>query len=696
MEPRSQRRLLAHESAKLILPTIADPEYRFETVNVEVQAQNPSSLLWWMKRMIALRKQHPAFGRGSLRMLAPENRKVLAFLREHDGARLLVVVNLSRHPQWVELELGELAGTVPVELLGNGAFPPIEARPYRLTLGGHDGLWLSLSSELERQRRVSLTSQVSLIQREFVGHWSSLIDRSPALESSVLESVLALYVPAQRWFRSKTRSVARARLADAVDLSQLASLPASVRALWMTFVQLEFTEGEPETYALPLSVVQGAERPEATLLSLRDSVESAPLHWLCDASLAAETALALHELSFRELHVVGKTSSLRGRRGGKGGFFAAPEPIKPLGAEQSNTSFLYGQQLVGKLVRRVEPGLSLEVETLTALEAATSRPNVPTLEARVDFESSAEGGTLFMSERFVQNEGDAWQLAIDHAQRFYEGALAKRHGDLPPPLGLFADATSTFEHEFVPLARLLGRRTAELHSALYDTTLGTAIAPKPFNALSSRAFYQSVRNLNAKAFDALKVAALPEPAGRLAVTLAERRVELRRVLDRALTEPLVGQRMRVHGDYHLGQVLYTGSDFFIIDFEGEPGRTPAERRRLRSPLADVASMIRSFHYAAMGVLAKPLPGAQIRPEDREQLEPWAKVFFQATANAFLTCYLASTGDAPHLSRDPQQVRALLAIQLVEKALYELLYELNNRPDWVELPLRGLLSLLDEV
>jgi maltose alpha-D-glucosyltransferase / alpha-amylase len=158
-------------------------------------------------------------------------------------------------------------------------------------------------------------------------------------------------------------------------------------------------------------------------------------------------------------------------------------------------------------------------------------------------------------------------------------------------------------------------------------------------------------------------------------------------------QPLVGQRMRVHGDYHLGQVLYTGSDFFIIDFEGEPARTPTERRRLRSPLADVAGMIRSFHYAAFGVLAMPLPGAQIRPEDRELLEPWAHVFYQTTANAFLNSYLATAESAPFLTGNLDQLRTLLDIQLVEKALYELLYELNNRPSWTELPLRGLLSLL---
>lgn len=674
---------------RLILPTIIDPEYSFETVNVEVQEQNPSSLLWWMKRMIALRKRHPAFGRGSLQMLAPENRKVLAFLRRSEEETLLVVANLSRHPQWVELDLPELAGTVPVELIGNGAFPPIEARPYRLTLGGHDGLWLSLSSSLERQRRTSLTSPIALAPIEIVGSWDALF-----AAGSPLESVLSVFIPAQRWFRSKARNVVGARVVDALELPapEGGSLPS---ALWLSFVELSFSEGEPETYALPLSIVTANERPESGLVALRRPNEPSARLWVCDASLSSEAALALQRLAFGERALRGKLLTLRGQRSGTitGG---AVEPVRPLGAEQSNTSFVFGQELVGKLVRKLELGGSLEVEVLEGLRLGPRRANVPTLEARIDVEVGAATSTLWMSERFVPNEGDAWQLTIDHAQRFYETVLTNRRGEAPPPSSLdpFEERPDLdVDPDFVPLARLLGRRTAELHAALIVGFSGAA-APKPFTSLSSRAFYQSVRNLSAKAFDALKSAQLPEQSERLARAAQGRKAGLRRILDRALTQPLAGMRMRVHGDFHLGQVLYTGNDFYIIDFEGEPGRSPTERRRLRSPLADVASMMRSFHYAAFGVLSMELPGAQTRPEDRETLEPWARHFFQACSRAFLTSYIRTAEGGGFLPTDPEQLRTLLEIHLVEKALYELLYELNNRPSWAELPLRGLLDLAD--
>ncbi len=673
---------------RLILPTIIDPEYSYETVNVEVQEQNPSSLLWWMKRMIALRKGHPAFGRGTLQILAPENRKMLAFLRRSDDETLLVVVNLSRHPQWVELDLPEFVGTVPVELVGNGAFPPIEARPYRLTLGGHDGLWLSLSSALERQRRTSLTTPITIAPAELVGSWDNLF-----AVGSPLESVLAMYVPAQRWFRSKARSVIRARVQEAFELPAGDTPPQS--GVWLAFIQLDFAEGEPEAYALPLSIVTASERPETGLLALRRQDEATPRLWVCDASLTPEAARALHGIAFGEQTLSGKTLSLRGRRGGElsGG---AIEPIKPLGAEQSNTSFVFGQELVGKLVRRVEAGGSLEVEVLEGLKAGPARANVPTLEARIDIESTGATSTLWMSERYVPNEGDAWQLTIDAAQRFYEAVLTNYRQEAPPPL-----PSNPFEPlpeiatnpDFLPLARLLGKRTAELHAALLVSFSGPA-APKPFTSLSSRAFYQSVRNLHAKAFDALKVAQLPEEAQRLARALLARKGSLRSILDRALARPLAGTRLRVHGDFHLGQVLYTGNDFYIIDFEGEPARSPAERRRLRSPLADVASMIRSFHYAAFGVLSMQLPGAQTRPEDREALEPWARHFFHTCSRAFLISYIKTAEGGGFVPTDLVELRTVLEIHLVEKALYELIYELNNRPPWTELPLRGLLDLTD--
>jgi maltose alpha-D-glucosyltransferase/alpha-amylase len=304
-------------------------------------------------------------------------------------------------------------------------------------------------------------------------------------------------------------------------------------------------------------------------------------------------------------------------------------------------------------------------------------------------------------QAYLSNEGDSWQLTVDHAQRYYEWILThRRKTKVPPSLGL-TNLAQTWEMklnvmpDFVPLARLLGTRTGELHAALFGAFKSGDNAPRPYTSLTSRAFYQSVRNLSAKAFDALKVIALPDETQAHARELLSRWGEVRRSLDRALGEPLVGQTMRVHGDYHLGQVLFTGRDFHVIDFEGEPGRSPRERMRLRSPMADVAGMLRSLHYAAFGSLMQQLPGGHIREDDRERLMPWARFFYEACAREFYSSYLATVQPIGILPDREDQRTVLLDMHLIEKALYELVYELNNRPGWAELPLQGLLALLPD-
>lgn len=543
-----------------------------------------------------------------------------------------------------------------------------------------------MRSRLQRQldqRPTSLASPIVLPVVAHAGSWEALFEAS-----SGLEAVLAAFVPAQRWFRSKSRAVVGARVLDALPLASGDPLTEPDK-LWLTFVELRFQEGEAEVYVLPLRNVTANERPDGALLSSSEATEAKPSTWLCDASQASELARALHRIAFEEQRLQGNLLEVRGHR--YGAALAPPELVKPLGVEQSNTSFVFGQALVGKLVRRAEPGVSLEVEVLESLSALERAPNVPKLAARVDVQLASGVGTLWMSEQFVANEGDAWHLAIDHAQRFYERALTEAWGKQPPPAG---EIQPGLQLDFVPLARLLGRRTAELHAALFESSQAGASPPKAFNALSSRAFHESARNLSARAFDALSSAALPESARPLVLAVQEGKARLRAILDDAFAQPLTGLRMRTHGDYHLGQVLYTGSDFFIIDFEGEPARSPVERRRLRSPLADVAGMLRSLQYAAFGALFMPLPGAPIRPEDSAQLEPWARYFYQACSRAFTLGYGESADGAP-FAASAEQLASTLRLHLLEKNLYELLYELDNRPSWAELPLRGLLALLAE-
>ncbi|HEX6276206.1 MAG TPA: alpha-glucosidase C-terminal domain-containing protein, partial [Polyangiaceae bacterium] len=678
---------------RLILPVIIDPEYRYETVNVEVQQANPRSLLWWMKTAIALRKRHPAFARGSLRMLALENRKVLAFLREYGNETLLVVANLSRAPQWVELELEDYQGIKPVELFGNAEFPEVADRPYLLTLGAHDVLWFTLARGapgLLHSNPAASSYVPAVVAAD--GDWRLLLRAGSPLESALLR-----YVPGRRWFRSKSRRARKLHLVDAVPLDVSKELELAV-------VEVEFDEGEGERYAVPLTLAEGEKPPESALLGLAGA-GGAPRAWIIDASQDGRVGRALHVLALEGRRVRGARVAIVGS--GSGGPPSADGGVtsaRALGGEQTNSSYVVGQHHVGKLMRRLEEGRSLELEVLELLERAPVRPNVPRLAGEVDIDvGDGSRATLWMSESYVVNEGDAWQVTVDALQRFYETVLTSHRDQSPelPPRGLVPAVNTErpalvteLMGEHLGLVELLGKRTAELHVALAHDRTHPKFTPQRMGDLARRSFYQSLRNLSARSLDKLEAAKLAPHVAELAEKVLARRGAIRARFDRIRSTPLSGEVIRVHGDYHLGQLLYTGRDLFIIDFEGEPGRTRAERERLRSPTADLASMLRSFHYAALGVLTGELRGSRIREEDRAALEPWGEFHYAWSAVAFLRSYFAEMGSSSLLPASRPEIALLLDVHLIEKALSELSYELDTRPHWVELPLRGLLGILD--
>jgi maltose alpha-D-glucosyltransferase/alpha-amylase len=676
---------------RLILPMIIDPEYRYETVNVEVQQANPRSLLWWMKNAIALRKRYPAFARGGLKMLALENRKVLAFLRAHGEETLLVVTNLSRAPQWVELELADYEGIRPVELFGNAEFPAIGKNPYLLTLGAHDSLWFSLARTEGRALPTSSAGAAYVPPTLTVtGDWRRLL-----LPGSPLESSLLRYVPARRWFRSKSRRARNVELVDAVSLAP---------ELELAVIEIEFDDGEDETYALPLSCVERDEPPETAVVELSGTGRSTRV-WLVDASQDGRVGRSLNELAHDGRRRRGTRLELFGsgsepQAPGEGG----PPSARALGGEQTNTSYVLDSQRVGKLIRRLDEGRSLELEVLEHLERAPSRPNVPRFLGEVEVElKGGSRSTLWISQSYVPNEGDAWQVTIDAVQRFYESVLTSHRDQRPerPPGGPLASASVERPPIVVELlgahlglVELLGKRTAELHVALAHDRTHPKFAPQRMGDLARRSFYQSLRNLSARSLDKLEDATLGTSVTELARAVLGHKGAIRERLDRIRATPISGEVIRVHGDYHLGQVLYTGRDLFVIDFDGEPGRARAERERLRSPMSDVASMLRSFHYAAFGGFTGELRGSRVRDEDRPALEPWADFHYYWSASAFLRAYFAEMGTSSLLPATRQDVALLLDIHLIEKALSELSYELDNRPQWVELPLRGLLAVLE--
>ncbi len=666
---------------RLVLPVIIDPEYHYESLNVESQQGNPNSLLWWTKRLIALRKRFQAFGRGTIEFLAPENPKVLAFIRHFEDETVLVVANLSRFTQYVELDLKAFKGRVPLELIGRTRFPPIGDLPYLLTLGEHAFYWFSV----EETKQAELQAREASYQPpvlEVASVWAAGF--TPA-ERASLEMVLPAWIEGRRWFASQAREISQARILDVIPLD----------AMRVAIVELEYSHGQPEQYVLPLSI-EGGEKPSSpqgviAILRRTDGSQA----FLMDAPFDPAAAASLLEAM--------RTGTRS--RGAAGLLSASARPGLPGGEprlyrqEHHAASVQYGDALLLKFYRRLGEGMSPELEIGRFLtDHAPSAPVPPLWGALELLPRRGEPVTLATLHGFVQNQGTAWVFFREELRRFYERALATSPDVKPPPRppgsildlaqGEFPAAAREMLGSSLAAARLLGRRTAELHAALISEN--PAFAPEPYSALDQRSVYQTKRNLTGKVLRQLRTAKLHGRMAELAQQLLAREKDLYARFEPLLHRRLTAQRGRIHGDYHLANVLWTGKDFVVVDFEGNPERPLAERRRKRSALRDVASMLRSFDYAATMGLRDP---AVVRESDRGAAEPWTKLWVTWAPAALLAAYLDVSQDSPFIPRDREELSLLLDTQLLEKALDELGNELGRREDWAFAALRALLEML---
>jgi maltose alpha-D-glucosyltransferase / alpha-amylase len=688
---------------RLYLPVITDPEYHYETVNVETQHQNPHSLLSWMKRLIALRERHRAFGRGTLELLRPENRKILAFVRRFESEQILCVVNLSRFLQTVDLDLSQWKGLVPVELFGATELPVIGDTPYFLTLGPHSFFWFSLQP---RAAPVTLSdgpaAALVLPEIKAADGWDSVLVGGSAKES--LESILLGYVRQRRWFAGKARRLKSAQIMDAIDV------PGADGTAYLTTIQVTYRDGDPETYLLPVAYAKPSEAaqilerwPHSAICWLRSDGEDQRglLHDALGPPGFAESLLAAIA---RRRRSTGPTGTLVGSTTRAFIRLRGPETVKLetalSAAEQSNNSVVFGERLMLKVFRRLEEGVNPELEVGRFLTEKTNfiqiAPVAGSLEYRRD---KGEPVTMAILQGYVPNQGDAWSFTLKTLAHFFKGVELPAAGE-PPALrrNLLAAVTSGAAEvatrtvgAYLESAELLGRRTAELHAALASDPDDPAFAPEVISQQDQRSIYQSLSGLALRSLELLRgqLNKLPEDTREDARKVLELEPRITAGLRSFLARRLKTTRIRVHGDYHLGQVLYTGHDFVIIDFEGEPTRTLYERRLKRLALRDVAGMLRSFDYASQAALRSEQLSAEALP----RLQLWARFWVESVSAAFLRSYLNTASAASFVPHSPEDLDLQLTTMLLEKALYELRYELNMRPDWVRIPLRGIIDLV---
>ena len=694
--------------ARLYAAPIMDPITGYQSINVEAQQRDPSSLLNWMRRMISLRKRYRAFGRGTMEFLNPSNRKVLVYVRRYKDDVILCVANLSRYVQPCELDLSAFEGMHPVEMLGNTEFPRIGELPYFLTLGPHAFYWFTLHragevTVLDLTPSGAEETSVPTLQAE--GALDKVL--KGRARKRLQAEVLPAFLRRQRWFAGKARKIRSVEILDATGPRGFSEKSA------LTNIAVRYDDGRVETYVLPLCISSGAAAQEVIALTpnlvvamlegegesgqtiLHDAIADDPF---CNALLGA--VQGRRELStaagrFRAY----PTSAMPESAGGP------DADLKPRrsSAEQSNTNVMFGQRLIMKLLRRVEPGLNPELEIGRFLTEKTNFQNFPRLAGAIEYRRpDTEPTAVAVFQELVSFQSVGWEHALDELSRYFELILSRPELEPPPvgnegPLGLVdlevPDIARDTIGPYLSAAATLGRRTGELHLALASRPEDPDFAPESIGPDDLSALADEIRGQVDSALTLLRdrVEALPEDVQSQATRVLERASTLTAPLASLGASGIVATKTRVHGDYHLGQVLWSLNDYILLDFEGEPAKSIEHRRAKHSPVKDVVGMMRSYSYAAFAALFE---ASQDRSSEFDRLLPWALSWDAWTSASFLRSYLEVTEGASFIPAERSQLAELLRCYMLDKALYELQYELNNRPTWVRIPLSAVAMLAD--
>ena len=662
------------DPAGLVLPPIMDPLYGFQAVNVEAQTHDAHSQLNWMRRILSVRSEHRAFGRGTLRFLYPRNRKAFAYLREYEGETILCVANLARSSQAVELDVSDYAGRIPVEMLGNSVFPPIGQMTYLLTLPPYGFYWFLLSTDSQLPSWHSPAPEPLPEYNTFVLR-PGPDDMFTAAQRQLFETeVLPPYLAKRRWFAAKDKALKSARITQAFRIG-------ARREMAMVTVEASHSAGT-ESYLLPLGIAWDDE----VSVSLPQQLALARVRrgrrtgYLTDAFALAEF---FHELlsclrSRAELESSSGKLVFRPTDGFAGIDLEPGPPVRWLGAEQSNSSVIIDHKAIVKLFRRVAPGEHPEAEMSRELTARGFANGAPLFGEIIQIDTAGSQQVLAVIQGYIAGEGDAWEWTLAFLHRAVD--------DMARQDAAAHDALAQYDG----FAQRLGQRLGEMHHILAQPTEHEAFMPVAAGKEQLTRWRQRIGGRIATALDGLRqrLDSLDESDRALADGILARDDALKAAVARLIRKAAGAPLHRIHGDFHLGQVLVASGDAVIIDFEGEPAQPLAERRAKDSGWRDVAGILRSLDYALMARLRGGVAS-------REGYEALAERFRTQIPRTLLGAYRNATGtqvDGPEAARDA----ALLDLFLIEKAAYEVTYEVSNRPDWLGVPLGGLARLADNL
>ncbi|WP_150302758.1 maltose alpha-D-glucosyltransferase [Pseudomonas saliphila] len=678
------------DPASLVLPPIQDPLYGYQTINVEAQAADPHSLLNWTRRMLAVRKQQKAFGRGTLTMLAPSNRRILAYLREFTDEHgqtdtILCVANVSRAAQAVELDLTHYVGKVPVEMIGGSAFPPIGQLSYLLTLPPYGFYWFLLAEQSQMpswhvEPPERMPEMATLVLKRQL---QEILDEQPL---QVLEKeTLPAYLPKRRWYAVVGSRQPKTRILYAVPFGD------SAHPALLSEVEVKSAD-HVDYYQLPLGFI--GEDDSSVLseqLAMARIRRGRQVGLLTDA-FTMETfvrAVITRLRSGKSIETDRGTLTFQGSEALSGMEFPDDIAIRYLSAEQTNSSVIIGGKMVLKLIRHLHPGIHPELEIGAYLTDRGFENCAPMLGQVTRTDPSGEPYALMVVQGYLDNQGDAWEWTLVTLDRAIRDQLA--------------GGMSQHENQYGALTELeefsasLGKRLGEMHVALSAPTDNPDFAPEPTSEEDTQGWAQSIRGQVEAALDAIEAseAQLEEEDIAVVVSLRKHRQSLGQRIDALAAKAAGGLRFRVHGDLHLGQVLVVKGDAYLIDFEGEPSRPLQERRAKLSPYKDVTGVLRSIDYAvAMACLNAQ--GTDNSDEAEQSRNEIVRDYRDRATAAFLQAYRDAAAEIPHDWVDAGGEEAALTLFSLEKAAYEILYETEHRPTWISVPLNGLAELVQQL
>jgi maltose alpha-D-glucosyltransferase/alpha-amylase len=668
------------DPARLYAPTIMDPVYGYESVNVEAQSRSLSSLLSATKRLISVRKSTLAFGRGTMTFIRPLNRSVLAYVRQYGDEVILCVANLSRSAQATELDLSAWKERIPLEMLGRTHFPAIGELPYMITLAPYGFYWFQLQEpDKSEPEKPSAVPEFETLVVPVGSTWVSLARARGVFERDVLPGHLAR----TRWYPERSSKAIQPSLTSAIPFCDigdnrpwLAFFETTQRNTTTRYVlpmQIEWVRFDRERYnprALA-AVRQGAR--EGTLLDVAtDQIFIALLLRNLRQSLVVEEG----ELQLK-FTPTSKFSDKPVRQ---------PERIRAVETEQSNSTSLVDSDYVVKLYRKLEPGINPEIEMGRFLTEVAGFANTPALLGSVELLEGNQTNAIAIIHAFVENQGDGWTVTAAYLDRFVDEQRLLANAEHPAP-----------SEEQVPYLRYMaqtGKRVAEMHLALASSDDIAEFKPEPTRPEDAQRWIAEVMTRADRVFDALQQRrdAFREVDRQLIDQLLALRATLPDRLGELVPPDVDNLNIRHHGDFHLGQMLIVKDDIFIIDFEGEPRRPHHERRRKAPAARDVAGLVRSIDYSATAALERAL---KISPDEQGKLASSLADWRDNATAAFLSAYRETMTHPTLWPADRQAAERMLNFFLIEKAFYEIEYELAHRPDWLRVPLTGMLRILSQ-